>query len=97
MTAPPFLMVKGDYFTGLTASGIIRWMKVHDHTHQKAREGSGIFIRSQKVRDRGISGSHKHLLKRLSNSEKMCPIGCAVIEHYESITYRHLYRAGPWS
>ena len=35
MTAPPFLMVKGDYFTGLTASGIIRWMKVHD---QEMRE-----------------------------------------------------------
>jgi transposase InsO family protein len=30
ITTPPFLMVKGDYFTGLTPAGIIRWLRVHD-------------------------------------------------------------------
>jgi len=30
MTTPPFPMVKGDYFTGLTPAGIIRCGRVHD-------------------------------------------------------------------
>jgi hypothetical protein len=36
MTTPPFTMVTGDYFTGLTRTGIIRYVQGHGLAEETA-------------------------------------------------------------